>query len=222
MYTECYDEKHKILEVSRSKENVVKKQKGFYGSFMCEECEEETQKYDHYASLILTDLSTNADEYIAVKKMYFCENYKGQKEGKAEFGKWENINFRKFQRCVFSIVLRTYFAGKIEGHISLNKKHLEGIFAIYRNELNLDDFSYPILITKYPKNDKLKNHVILPYIDKQEGHHIIAFTGGGYFFKVYVSGHSKPEFVKTLRLKSDGSMYLLIMFFQETGYTRNR
>jgi len=214
MYTECYDEKHKILEISRSKEKVVKKQKGIYGSFMCEKCEEETQKYDHYASLILTDRSPNSDEYISVNKKYFCENYKGEK---AEFGKWENINFRKFQKFVFSIVLRTHFAGKIEGHISLNKKHLEGISAIYRDELNLDDSSYPILITEYSKNDKLKNHVILPYINKQEGHHIIEFTGGGYLFNVYVSSHSKPRFVKSLSLKSDGSMHLIIMFFQETG-----
>lgn len=217
MYTECYDEKHKILEVSRSKEKVVKKQKGIYGSFMCEECEEETQKYDHYASLILTDRSPNSDEYIAVNKKYFCGNHKEEKEEKAEFGKWENINFGKFQRFVFSIVLRTHFAGKIEGTIPLNKKHLEGISAIYRDELNLDDSSYPILITKYPKNDKLKNHIILPYINKREGHHIIEFAGGGYLFNVYVSSHSKPRFAKSLRLKSDGSMHLIIMFFQETG-----
>lgn len=214
MYTECYDEKHKILEVSRSKEKVVKKQKGIYCSFMCEECEEETQKYDRYASLILTDRSPNSDEYISVKKKYFCENYKGEKE---EFGKWENINFRKFQKFVFSIVLRTHFAGKIEGPISLNKKHLDGISAIYRDELNLDDSSYPILITEYSKNDTLKNHVILPYINKQEGHHVIEFAGGGYLFNVYVSSHSKPRFVKSLRLKSDGTMCLIIMFFQETG-----
>lgn len=111
MYADCYDEKHKILEVSRSKEKVVKKQKGIYGSFMCEECEEKTQRYDHYASLLLTDRSPNSDEYKSVKRKYFCENYKGEK---VEFGKWENINFGKFQKFVFSIVLRTYFAGKIE------------------------------------------------------------------------------------------------------------
>lgn len=93
MYIECYDEKHKILEVSGSKKKVVKKQKGNYDSFMCEECEEETQKYDHYASLILTDRSPNSDEYISVERNYFCKNYKGEI---AEFGKWENINFRIF------------------------------------------------------------------------------------------------------------------------------
>src|SRR5574337_2121147 len=79
-YTECYDEKDKILEVSRLKEKVVKKQKGIYGSFMCEECEEEMQKYDHYASLILTDRSSNSDEYTSVKKEYVCKYYKGEKD----------------------------------------------------------------------------------------------------------------------------------------------
>lgn len=217
MYTECYDEKHKILEVSRTKEKVSKKQKGIYESFMCKKCEEETQKYDHYASLVLTDRSPDSDEYISVKRKYFCGNYKEEKEEKAVFGKWENVNFKKFQKFIFSIVLRTHFAGKIEGPVLLNEKHLERILAIYRDGLNLDDSSYPILITKYPKNDKLKNHIIMPYINKGEGHHIIEFAGGGYLFNVYVSNHLKPEFVKTLRLKSDGSMHLIIMLFQETG-----
>lgn len=218
MYTDCYDEKHKILEISRSNEKAVKRQKGIYDSFMCERCEEKTQRYDHYASLILTERSTNSDEYKTVKRKRFYGNDKGEQ---IEFCLWEDIDFRKFQKFVFSIVLRTYFAEKIKGTIPLNKKHLDGILAIYEDELNLDDSSYPVLITKYYKNDKLKNHIVLPYISKQNGHHIIEFAGGGYLFNIYVSSHSKPRFVQSLRLKSNGSTYLIRMFFHETGLYRS-
>ena len=218
MYTECYDEKHKVLEVSRKKQKVTKKQKGIFGSFICVDCEKETQKYDHYASLILTDRSPYSDEYRGISRKYFTENYKGEN---VEFSKWENIDFLKFRDFVFSIILKTHFSGKIEGPISLNKKHLDGILAIYKDALNLDDSSYPILVLEYPKNDKLKNHVILPYFEKKSGHHIIEFAGGGYLFNVYVSSHTKPRYVKSLRLKRDGSMYLINMFFQETGLYKN-
>jgi len=190
MYTECYDEKHKLLEVSRVNQKVAKKQKGFYDSFMCSECEEETQKYDHYASLILTVRSPNSNEHKSIRRTYFSEYFRGIKN---EYSKWENIDFRKFQQFVYSIVLRTHFAGKMDGIITLNRKHLDGILGIYRDKSQSDDFSYPILLTEYQKEDKLRDHIIIPFINKNGGHRIIEFSGAGYLFRVYVSSHSKPR-----------------------------
>lgn len=218
MYTECYDRKHKLLEVSRVNQKVIKKQKGLYGSFMCTECEEETQKYDHYASLILTVRSSNSNEYKSIKREYFSEYYRGEKH---DFSKWEKIDFKKFQKFVFSIVLRTHFAGNLNGIITLNTKHLGGILGIYRDKSRFDDYSYPILLTQYQKEDKLRNHIIIPFINKSEGHHIVEFSGAGYRFQVYVSNHSKPKFVESLKLKSDGSLFVINMILQEMGLYKN-
>ncbi len=91
---------------------------------------------------------------------------------------------------------------------------------LYRNNNN-DDSSYPIVVYKNPENDKLRNHIILPYINKKDGHHIIEFTGAGFIFNVYVSSHIKPQYVNSMRLKNDGSMYLIIISFKETGLFRN-
>ena len=66
MYTDCYDEKHKVIEVSRVKEKVTKRQKGVYDAFICEDCEKETQLYDHYASLVLTKRSPNSIEHKSI------------------------------------------------------------------------------------------------------------------------------------------------------------
>jgi len=213
MYTDCYDEKHKISELSSVK--LCKKQKGIYSSFMCKKCEEETQKYDRYASLILTDRSPNSDEYKSIKKSHFEDNQSGEK---IKAVKWENIDFKKLQKFVFSVILRTHFAGKFNGDMALSKKHLDGILAIYRNEdeLSLDDSSYPILITEFHKNE-LNNYVFLPCIKKQVGHHIIEFSASGYLFNVFVSSHSKPKVAKSCCLKKNGSMYLLKVFVNETG-----
>jgi hypothetical protein len=214
MYTDCYNENHKVIEVVRSEEKVTKKQKGVYGSFICTNCEKETQKYDHYASLILTNKSPETDEYKSVKRTYYNDNHQGEK---LEVGVWENIDFKKLQNFIYSIVLRTHFAGRIKGPIALNSKHLERILASYKNEAILDDSSYPILVVEYHKNDKMRNHVILPFIKKIESHHIIEFTGGGYAFNIYVSSHPKPHHVRSLRLKKDGRLLLINIFFQETA-----
>jgi hypothetical protein len=218
MYTECYNGKHKLLEVSRVNQKMVKKQKGCYCSFMCSECEEESQKYDHYASLILTVRSSNSNEYKSIRREYFSGYYRGVKN---EFYKWEKIDFKKFQQFVFSIVLRTHFAGKLNGIISLNRNHLDGILGIYRDKSRFDDYSYPILLTEYQKEDKLRNHIIIPFINKNKGHHIVEFSGAGYRFQVYVSSHSKPSFVESLRLRADGSLFVINMFLQEMGLYKN-
>lgn len=107
MYTDMYDEKHKVLQVSRSKEKVIRRQKGLYGSFICEDCEKITQKYDHYASLILTERSTGSDEYRAISKRNNVQYYKSEF---LEFSRWKNINFTYFQKFIYSIILRSHFS----------------------------------------------------------------------------------------------------------------
>ena len=107
------------------------------------------------------------------------------------------------------------------GQINLNDSHLFRMLSVYREDKNKDDTSYPIIVIKNPEKDKLKNQVILPYIKKQEGHHIIEFTGVGFIFNIYVSNHNKPKWVNSLRLKSDGSMFLIIVPFNKTGLFKN-
>jgi hypothetical protein len=218
MYTSCYDEKHKLLEVSRVSQKIVKKQKGLYSSFMCSECENETQKYDHYASLILTERSSNSDQYKSIKREYFSKYYRSEK---IDYWKWEKIDFKKFQQFIFSVVLRTYFAGALNGIISLNGKHLDGLLAIYRDKSICDDFSYPTLVTKYQEEDKLREHIMIPFIDKNAGHHIIKFGAAGYLFQIYISSHSKLRFVESLKLRTDGSLFIISQSLREMGLYKN-
>ena len=214
MYTDCYNENHKVIEVSRSEERVTKKQKGVYSSFICDSCEKDTQKYDHYASLILTNRSSGSDEFKSIERTYPKKN---NVDDNFEFCLWENIDFKKFQNFIFSVILRTHLAGRIKGSIQLNQEHLNRILSIYRDNTIIDDSSYPILLMEYHKNDKMRDHVILPFVKKLKGHHIVEFTGGGYAFNVYISSHSKPQHIKTFRLKKEGSLLVLNIFFQQTA-----
>ncbi|MBN1472050.1 MAG: hypothetical protein JW925_09730 [Syntrophaceae bacterium] len=212
MYTKIYNKNHKALEVSKLKKKVTKRQKGYYGQFICKNCESESQNYDHYASLILTNRSPNSPEHKLISKDHFEYQDDGEKY---EYEEWKNIDFKKFQRFVLACVLRTQLAGQMKG-LTLNQKHFEKILALYHSD-SMDDISYPIVVIKNPDNDEFRNQVIIPFIKKQRGHHIIEFAGTGFIFNVYVSSHNKLDYVNAFRLKNDGSMVLIIMMFKQTG-----
>lgn len=202
MYKDCYDQKHKILKVSRREQNLCKKQKGHYSSYICHDCEDKTQKLDRYASLILTERSPQAPERLAVTKEYARGICNGER---IEVSKWSGINFLQFQQFVFSVILRCYFAEMIQGPIVLHPKHLNKIHDLYLNNISNDDHSYPIMLMQFSNTDKYRDLIIMPYFSKIDGHHVINFAGGGYCFNIYVSSHAKPDFVSSLSLKSNGT-----------------
>lgn len=214
MYTECYDEKHKVLEIQPANRKILKKQKGIRESFICSACEEKTQKFDHYASLILTERSPNSPEYIGINRKSFESWHDGEL---VKYFKWGKINFDKLQKFILVTILRTHYSGRMQGKITLTERHESRILKIYQDKNSKDDSSYPILLWKYPEGDFLNNHVVLPYIRKISGHHVIEFSGAGYMFHVYVSNHTKPKYTQSLRLKNDGSMYITDIEFKQSG-----
>ena len=166
---------------------ISKAQKGMYKSIICPECEKETQKYDNYASLILTERSPKSPEYLAVKRSYDEPLYNGTL---LKISHWENFNFLKFQKFVFATVLRFHLAEKQSGLFLLIDKHFKKMLSIYKQHEAIDDESYPITVVKFLEGDAWKPCVVLPRINKKDGHHIIEFSGGGYHFNIFVSSAS--------------------------------
>lgn len=210
-YKGYYDEKHKIIELGFKNTQLRKPQKGIYKSIICKPCEEMTQKYDHYASLILTDRSPKSPEYLSVNRKFFDHT---DKHG---YSLWSNIKFKKFQKFIFLIMLRAHYAEKQKNKYLLINKHHDKIKEICLNDNHLDDKSYPILVTNFPKDDEYRDNIIMPYKNKLNDHYAITFSGGGYLFFIYVSSHRKPQCVDSLKLKKDGSIYVLHTPFQQSG-----
>lgn len=185
MYKDCYDENHKMANLNSSDNTLSKAQKGMYASIICPECEDETQKYDRYASLILTDRSPKSPEYLAVKKSYYHEiPYDGTLY---KLSRWGNFDFLKFQKFVFVTVLRSHLAEKQNGSPLLIDKHFKKMLSIYKQHGILDDETYPIQVMKFPEEDIFPPHVIplRSYRNKEDGHRIVEFSGGGYCFRVF-------------------------------------
>jgi hypothetical protein len=80
-----------------------------------------------------------------------------------------------------------------------------------------DDVTYPINITKSPKDDQLRNVLVLPYLCKLDGHYRVVFRAAGYSFYTYISSHSKPNTILNSRLTKEGTLLMVVMEFQEMG-----
>jgi len=214
MYKETYDKNHKMVGVELSKEKAKKRQNGFYDQIICKKCETDSQVFDHYASLVLTQRSISSSAYKSVDRKNHHVNSKWEKH---HYSIWENLNFLKVQKFVFACLIRTHFSMKRRGKYLLVEKHFQKILELYKNAETLDDISYPIMVMKYSNIDGIENITYLPFINKKDGHFVIEFASGGYFFWVYVSSHQKPRFVNSLRLKDNGNLYILHSTVEETG-----
>lgn len=218
LYKDCYNQKHKMINVKLDRELVNKKQKGYYEDIICPKCEQESQLYDHYGSLILTTRAQRSPEYKAVVRKTYQKSQNGMV---CRYSHWENVDFQKFQRFVFACVLRAHLSEKKKRRLLVADKHFERIRTVYKDLAIRDDMSYPILVVKYPEDDRFRDHVFLPFVNKKQNHHVIEFSGGGYLFSVFVSSHRKPDYVYSNRLKSNGSLHVLHKYFEDCGTFRS-
>lgn len=192
---------------------VVKKQKGFYDDIICTNCELQTQIYDRYVSLALSDNTNNSPEYLSIKRSPREKIIQGEKH---TYSHWTNIDFLKFQKFVFACVLRTDLSLKKQGKFLLVNRHYYRLRDIY-NSNELDDISYPIMVIKYLNTDDIRNIMYLPFVNKKQGHHIIDFSGAGYVFWLFVSNHPKSHDVMSTRLTKEGSLFLLHTDIKSSG-----
>ena len=214
MYKDCYSNKHKLINLYVKKKIVIKRQKGLYDEIICSKCEIESQRYDHYASLVLTERSATSPEYLSVDRKI----YEDFTHGRANiFSQWKNVNFQKLQKFFFACILRTHISEKKKGKYLLIDRHFSKIRKLYNSKIIVDDMSYPILIAKYLDKDARKNIITFPYIKKVSGHHLVEFAGAGFFFWIYVSNHYKPDYVYSSRLQQNGSISVIHEYVENCG-----
>lgn len=214
MYKDCYDENHKMFNLTIAEGRFNKRQKGIYEEIICENCEKISQHYDRYGSLVLTTRAPeNLEHKKVVRKDSQFENINGEF---TQYSIWEKINFQKFQRFIFVCVLRAHLAKKKKGEYLLADKHFAKMHEIYMNQAITDDLSYPIMVAKYQDEDN-KGYVCPPFVNKKDGHYYIEFSGAGYCLWVYVSSHKKPIHVNSMCLKKNGRMCLISVPLEESG-----
>jgi hypothetical protein len=214
MYKDAYNDRHKLVQLGLSDEYVKKAQKGLYDEIICPSCEKESQEFDHYASLILTNRSPQSYEYLSVKRNYQEKVHDGNLR---KFSLWEGIDFLKFQKFIFICILRTHFSNLKKGKPLLIEKHFNNIRDLYRSSNIINASSYPIIALNYLNNNGFEHILLMPFANKKDGHFFVEFSGSKYNFIVYVSSHKRPQYVSSLKLQENGSLYIIHDYMENTG-----
>jgi hypothetical protein len=81
------------------------------------------------------------------------------------------------------------------------------------------DFLYPVWITKYEESLEL---LTPPTERRHDGHRVVEFDTPQYLFDVMVSAptHRKPEWLRTVALRSDGTLFILVFRREQGGLFR--
>lgn len=205
---DLYDGKGRTihLDLKNSKKHIA--QKGYRGSFICDQCEVNTAQLDSYASLIFKNKDYCHDK-ICKEKISFDIN---------PFHIWSGFDCKKVQNFIYSICLRQHFYKLAIGEEGLIiDRHLPRILELYRSD-QMDDESYPISIF-YLETEEKDKYIIPPCVYKMPGHYIISFIACGFQFIVGISSH-RGLLDSDIRLKYPGVIRMPQIKFEYSGIVR--
>jgi hypothetical protein len=203
----------KLVEIDTNLMTALRKQSSKYGAYWCTDCEKKSGEYDRYASLILRDKNPNVEHSRIKRKLY----YHGAMQRGPTIEILSNVDFKKFQNFVFSVILRCELLSRIEGHQIIIKSHFDKMRTIYNDPKLIDDLSYPISIYRSPENDKFKNVTFTARKTRHSGHYRVEFRLAGFHFYVFTSSHSKPNYILQSRVLSTGDVTFVYDSYENYG-----
>ena len=202
MHQLSFGKQSTTYNVDLEEKRMVVAQDGLKADFICEDCEKLFAKDDQYASFVFKQVQVTPKVVnITNASKIKVDSY----DGKIEALDLKGLDFKKLQKFIFSVVLREHMFQLLKGKSLLGDKHFSGMKMAYKDDQNLDDLNYPILINSIDKRDPLWATVQHPYRGKSKwGQNLLTFTGGGYEFNVVVQSHNIPEAETGFRLTALG------------------
>ena len=198
-------------------------QSGIKERFLCDSCEKQYGEVDRYASTIFK-LSGPRDLSIRIEDLGEYPDLKTRLE------QWSGIDFKKCQRFVFSVLQRMVLSGMDKPEPLLYSDELEKMMNVYQDESNLDDSTYPILISKLTLAPTFRTGAVAPVRITADGNNFlkmnllnlatVQFRAGGYMFQVIIKIISVPInyrlAIERYKLCSNGQIIVPNQPFTET------
>lgn len=217
MYEGLFDSKHRAYQplYDEGKWDLV--QDGFKRNFLCDDCEDLFDPLDKYAASIFT---LNGPSNSNVRVDWKTSSPSGRP---LTVEQWSGIDFRKCQNFVFGVIQRTVLSGIHEQEVLKSEEYRKMISIA--EDVSSDDMSFPILIVKL-KKDRFQPGVMIPNrvtVKAPNGavYETVYFKGGGHLLQMIVSEKVSAEAntltINTLKLKSDGTAWIIERSFTSTG-----
>jgi hypothetical protein len=205
MYKDIFDEKHRLFEVTVTKDKDIIKDRlrqtgGNEGQILCQSCDNEVLgKLERYARLVLYG--------GAPIRLQNSTNAKGMK-----YTLCEEIDYTKFKLFLLSLLWRASIS-KLPNFKNVNLgPHEDEIRQMIFNSNPEDPKKYPCVMASY-RNLKEAPHQLIgqPGLVKDGDGFRYLFLIGGVLYIFYVSHHNIPDWVDECAINSNGELKLLHM-----------
>lgn len=189
-------------------------QDGSKGDFLCESCEDKTQRDDLYASLVLTNGSPQSTPAKKIKRIQ-------HNIGSLKVVAWSGLDFNRLRDFVISIALRDH-CHRVEKHLErlITDAEYNKLRSIYRTS-NSDDKALPIVIIQALKSNNFDPSRTVAFPSKLTQSRGIGFTGVGFCFQLYIgppnADPSLSIFLDHFNLKANGTINICQLPYEELG-----
>ncbi|MCX5717390.1 MAG: hypothetical protein NTW44_03595 [Nitrospirae bacterium] len=203
MYKDIFDEKHRLFEVTVTKDKDIIKDRlrqtgANEGQILCQSCDNEVLgKLERYASLVL---------FGGVPiKLQNITDVKGMK-----YTLCEEIDYAKFKLFILSLLWRASIS-KLPDYNNVNLgPHEDKIRQMILNSNSGGPIKYPCVMASY-RNLKEAPHQFIgsPGLVKDGDGFRYLFLIGGVLYIFYVSHHNIPDWADECAINSNGELKLL-------------
>ena len=181
-------------------------QDGEKGAYWCADCEKLFATDDQFASFVFQSRKSIKGPNVNTATIKYAES----NQGKIRVIHLMQLEFKKFQKFVLSVLLREHMALAKKGKNLLGDKHYEKMRSVYFSDDEIDDSVYPIFVNKVNPINKLSDTVMHPFRGSGSIGNLVSFMAGGFEFHTRVQSHGGIQDAG-FRLKSDGSLIIPII-----------
>lgn len=193
------------VKVTLSTKKVVTVQDGDKVGLWCAACEKVFADYDRYGSFVLgkgkvAGLVTWSRSINWAARMSWFEV--------------SRIDTPRLRRFFWSIALRAHIAGQCN-----LREHFQNMLAVYRSNVEPNDWYYPVSVVLFTMNSAILSS---PSNQNRDGYPSIECHCPYFFFDIHLTRTpvtSAP--LRSVRLRSNGTMLVPFMHPEDTGFVRN-
>jgi hypothetical protein len=200
----CYDENHKLIELSLREPKPGKKvplQKGYREYLLCDDCEGKFSKLEDYAARVLSGTAIHVD------------------------GKGENpvltvqVDYARFKLFGMSILWRMGISTRSEFDAVKLGPHAEHLRAALFTEDPLAQDKYPFFLIAVLWNGAFEpGWITTPYPNRSGGHQTYNLVIAGFHYTFYVSSHRAEAAVLVVAPDTGGILNLPILPVRGIAY----
>lgn len=192
LYTQLYDDKHRVAVLGKDFDRTKYEQKGLREYLLCSSCESYLSKYEKYASQLMK--GEEGERQRQAPRLYSIEN----------------IDYQTFRLFGLSLLWRASIADSVFFEKVSLGSHQEIIRQmILRGDAGPQD-KYGFFLGRIVSSELHPEALMMqPTISRFEGHRCYRFVFGGFVWVFVVSSHGLSDVAQACLISKEGKMLVV-------------